>query len=700
MNIINKIAALLLALLLALPLVPVAITPAKANGVKVSAHVSPSSMPGAGDVEIVVTVENETDALLENINISYTGYTSVMGSLDPGESGSDEGSISVSEGQLGKDIPISVSWLTEGISGSSSTSVRVEKSQQPQETAGKPSVDFSRTPSAKSASPGDKITLTYTVKNNSKQAINNVNITDPATSSTIASGTTINAGESKKFTAEVTVNKDLTSTPKITYEYDGDDYNSQLDALTIAVAKASLTLSATADKSSCAKGESINFTITLKNGGSANISNIKLVDDAGEVIRQSASVNAGKSPTVSHSITFDKSRNVVFTATYQSGGEDTTATSDPIAIKVDGEDAPEGEGKVSIVSVETDPEEPEIPGNVTFKVTISNDGDVTLTNIALNEANLGQMATLGELAPGKTHEFSKITKVTEPGEFKFTIKASDDNGGEYESGTKSISIEGEPVPTETETPSATPEETEAPAQKGDGLKTMLIAIVVIIVLIVIAAIALIVLMVQERRAKKKLEEEGNPDDDDDDPDSPGGGSKENPQQIADAPKRRRPQQEEGARRRPPQQNSNRQDGQPPRRRPAEGEPPRRRPQQPREDLEKTQVIPPQNSDEMYATREIPIVRERLGDIGQNIELDDGYEYEEQPRRRRRPPQDEYEDHPRRRDDYYEDDEFEYEERPRKKRRPPEADQAERPRRKTTEDDLNYGPPKRRRKKKE
>lgn len=710
----NRFAALALALLLVLPFLPVPQQAAKANGIQISASVSPASLPGAGTVEVVVTVSNETDAVVENINVSYSGGTIAMGSLDPGESGSVDGPMSVSDDQLGKDLPISVSWVTEGMVGSGSATVNVKKAA-PQESAGTPSVDFSRTPSAKSASPGDKITFTYTVKNSSKDTITNVAITDPAAGSNVASGESIKAGESKNFKAEVTVgNTDITSSPKLTYEYDGDDYNKSLDPQIISVAKASLTIKATADKASANKGDSINFTITLTNGGSTNISNIKLVDDAGDVIRSSASVNAGKSPTVNHSITFEQSRNVVFTATYPSGSETATATSEPIAIKIDGEDTPTGEGKLTIVSVEADPKEPELPGNVTFKVTVQNDGDGTLTNIKLSEAKLGQVGTLSELLPGKTHEFSKITKLTEPGDFTFSATASDDSGGEYESGDKSITIEGEVVPTETLTPSMTPEPTPEPA-RGDGLKTMLIAIVVIVVLIVVAGIALIVLMVQERRAKKLREEEEDPDDDPDDPnpdDKKKQPNKENPQQVAGAPKRRRPPQngehrrppEEGARRRPEdadrrREGERRPEGQPRRRPPQDGEQPRRRVQQPGEDLDSTQVMPPVSGrEEPYATREIPVVRERLGDIAEN--LDD--EYEEQPRRaRRRPPQEDgyYEEQPRRREEYYEDD-YEYEEQPPRRKKPEQQPERPKKRRPEPEDDFNYDPPKRRRKRDE
>lgn len=712
----KNILAVALVCMLALVSLPVAQLPAAAAGeVDISASTSPSSLSAAGSSTITVTVKNNTDSAITSVTISYPGTTDVIDSIAAGASKTSKQKVSISASQLGNPIDIKVDWKGSDGADSQTVTALVEKGAASSEA----SVDFTRTSSAKTASSGDKVTLTYTVKNNGSDSITGVSITDPATSKSVVSGATINAGASKSYTAEITVTKDVTSTPTLKYTSGGSSQTKKLDGLKIAVgqAKGALQLSAKADKTEVTKGSKVTFTITLKNTSSSELNKIKLVDDQGAVVRESASVNAGKSPTVTYSLTMDKSRKVSFIATYPAGSETDRVKTDPIEIKVDGEAAgdTDGTGKIVISTATASPEEiTEFPATVTLKVQVKNDGETDLSNITVEEAKLGEIGTLSELKAGKTKTFTKETKVTEAGSFTFSVKAEDVAGNEYTASSKGVTVTAA-----TPAPEATLEPTETPKARG-SLGTLAIVLIVIVVLIILSAIALIVLVVKERKSKQNSKNGKN---------GPKGSGPNGKKRSTNPDRRENPQQVEGRRRRPDEAGTR--DGQQPRRRPADDDAPRPRRRPMDDDLEKTQVIGGAAgfaSEGMDSTQEMPRV---------DNDYDDGYDdYHEPPRRRRRPVEDdEAVERPRRRpveseyeDDYaerprrtrqpeYDDDEYVERPRrrrpavddsedapaPRRRRRPPvdDDDFEERPRRPRAtrpddDDDFEYGPPRRRR----
>ena len=73
---------------------------------------------------------------------------------------------------------------------------------------------------------------------------------------------------------------------------------------------------------------------------------------------------------------------------------------------------------------------PEIPGDVEFKITLTADGSITLKDIVITEAKLGQIETLAELAPG-TREITKTLRIEEAGNYLFSATAKDEAGTAY-----------------------------------------------------------------------------------------------------------------------------------------------------------------------------------------------------------------------------------------------------------------------------
>lgn len=140
------------------------------------------------------------------------------------------------------------------------------------------------------------------------------------------------------------------------------------------------------------QGAEVNFTITLKNTSAVAINGITVKDDAGNEVRKDISLNPNASTNISYKTTVAESHNYYFVAEFPAGGSTKSEQSAEVPITVSGS---------FLFSMTVTPinQNPEIPGDVEFKITLTADGSITLKDIVITEAKLGQIETLAELAP-------------------------------------------------------------------------------------------------------------------------------------------------------------------------------------------------------------------------------------------------------------------------------------------------------------
>ena len=495
----------------------------------------PSSLSDSGTVNVSGRLTNGTEKNIESVLVECGDVQlEINETIAAGASRSFTlNNVSVSRGQLDQDITVSATWPE----GSSTGTFKVASKQ---ETV---SVAFTRTASSRTVQKGDTVRLTYDIKNTGTATLTNLTLTDSCVDGTIASGVTLAAGESKQYTAQVRVNSDVSSVPKITYTAGGSSRSKSLDALKITIAEAKLSMTATADKTEVDVGDKVTFTIKLQNDSAVAISGIRVMDNSGTVVRSSANLAAttGSTPkvlTITHEMTIDAAQSVSFSASFTANGQTQTVNTDPIDITIAG--AVDPDVTPLELSVSADPAVPTFPGDVTFTATVTNTSSVALQNVVVSEAQLGQLGTAASLAAGASQTFTKTVTVSTAGTYAFTATANDASGASVRSASASLNLNTAASPT--------PE----PESGGNILNTLFIVMIVIVVLIVLSGIALVVLMVQERRAKKNGKGGKNGK-------GPGGPNGTGPsgrrtrEREADAepPRRRRPTEvEEPVRRRP------------------------------------------------------------------------------------------------------------------------------------------------------
>ena len=298
---------------------------------------------------------------------------------------------------------------------------------------------------------GDTVSYTVTVKNDGNLTITDVTVTDERTglTETIAS---LAPGAEQTFETSTTVteadilsghiindatatgtspdpeNPDVPVTPGHT-----DDDPEDLDT-TLTVNK---TISnEPADGEAYKLGETIEYTITVTNDGNVTYENVKVTDEltGDEWTIESLGVGETKTLTTSH---------VVTEADILAGevANTVTAKADPIDDPKDPENpkTPEGEDTVTTAD-EGDPDGPTPPivepnGHLTvtkvttstpangetyaldetiaYKVTVTNDGNLTITDITVTDELTGDEWTVASLKPGVSATFKTSYTVTE-----------------------------------------------------------------------------------------------------------------------------------------------------------------------------------------------------------------------------------------------------------------------------------------------
>lgn len=454
--------------------------------------VTPSSLPATGGtVDLKGTLKNTTDKSITSVHLQVgSKELDITDTIASGASKSFTMSgISIGAGDIGHEMSLSIDWSGDGgIAGNDTKTFSVPLKT---ETV---SLSFTRTANNQKVQKGDSVKLTYNLKNTGTAVITNLKLTDSCVDGTILQGLTLNPNESKSVTSTVVVNDEVTSIPKVEYTAGGVNKSKSLDALKITIANADISISATADKTQINAGETVRFTITLTNESAVAISNIKVTDDIGNIIRNNASIKATTGTTKQKTvITYDSAlstgRSVSFTASYTSGTETASKTSDPILVNVAG--LVPGASPLAL-TVSVSPVALTFPGDVTFTVTVKNTSGQTISAISVNEASLGNVGSIVSLAPGGQQTLTKIATLQAPGSFTFRASGNDASGNLIEPATQDVSVTsqvGSPTP-EVVNPSG-----------SDTLSTLFIVMIVIVVLIVIAGVVLVILMIQEKRAK-------------------------------------------------------------------------------------------------------------------------------------------------------------------------------------------------------
>ena len=323
-------------------------------------------------------------------------------------------------------------------------------------TGGEPELSINRTITPLTAQKDQEISITYEIANTGAVDVTGVSIKENSgisgTSVTIPS---IAAGETEKHTFTATMgSRDLTSAATVTYKAGGKTYTSRVEAATIKYGEVKLGATLKADKKGGAPGDTVKLTLTLKNTGTVDFTDVKVTDATLGEVFTGVTVPKGETVTLEKEITITESQDLQFAVT---------------GVNETGEPVETATGRVSIIatdptqqivlSVEAEADREQvyrIPGTVKFTIRVHNESAVDVENIRIRAVDT-TVYTFDSIPAGETRSVSRDMDISMAGTFQFTASAVDqlEQTLVFESNRIPITY-APPTPVPTEAPLVTP----------------------------------------------------------------------------------------------------------------------------------------------------------------------------------------------------------------------------------------------------
>lgn len=470
---------------------------AHAEEARINITANPTELTDAGSVTFTFEIANyNADYPMTDVAITYnsTVYNILHGAQIP-PSGSARDitlTLNVSQNQLGKPITFLLTWTRNG-------EPMRQEAQYTIAQADNPIITVTRTADKTNAKPGEKVTITYTLKNTTKFDMTGITLIDENISDMpIFEEETLRASRTTAYDFTYTMgDESVTSTPLVTYMVNGRTKTfSSLDPLELTMVLIKLDLRVQAGTPT---SNGVTFTIDLINTGTQAISNILITDERINPVNETPfNLEPGESRSLSYVVLplmTEPLRGVQF----KLSGTDPFAQAYDLAPEDIYEVYPYvDESQISVtVRAETITPWTRETGTVSARIVIINHSSVELTSVKVTETTLGLLAEYDILPVGET-SFDRDLKLGSPRNLSITVKGHDPTGTNRVLGSYEM-----PIAYGTET---APEATATPVPVGggnfsifsgisDGISKILI---ILGVLMVLSLIILVVLTAMER----------------------------------------------------------------------------------------------------------------------------------------------------------------------------------------------------------
>lgn len=400
-------------------------------------------------------------------------------------------SLNVSQSQLGKPITFVVSWVRNGEPMNQEASITIQQAENP-------TITITRAANTTNAKPGEKVVLTYTVKNTTKFDMSNITLIDENVSdSPVLQLDSLRASGTYSIDYSFIMGEEsLISIPFATYTVNGKTKTfSSLDPLEIVMVRIQLALNV---QMGTPTANGVTFTILIENTGTQAISAISVSDERANLVNAAPfSLAPGEETTLSFLIVPAMSE-PLRTVQFSLSGTDSFGNPYSLAPEDGYEVYPFVDASQINVAVRAETVTPWTAdsGKLSARITITNHSTVELTSITVLEASIGVIKNYDILTAGET-SFELDVELGSPRNLSITVKGYDPTGMNRELASCVM-----PVAYGTET---APEETETPAPSGgnmtifDGLMSGVAKVLVVLaVLMVLSFIILVVLFAMER----------------------------------------------------------------------------------------------------------------------------------------------------------------------------------------------------------
>lgn len=339
---LKKLCSLMLAVVLAATCFFCFAGTAYAAGMDAIVKVSKKSLPGPGTVGLQITITN-TGSPVQDVTITYPDSSQKisLGNMATGASETHENSRwEITQAMLGKPLTFEVTWMTENGQMMSGTTPPITI----EEAAETVDIKATATVSSTHVEEGEKATFTFTFENRGDVEVTNAYlIAEPLNDGNrLGDDFSVGPGETNTKTWTPTINEELTVRPVYTYTVAGEEHTLSCDPITVRVGEddgtgtAELTISATANSTTVAPGDEVEFSIAVANQGTAEVSNVRVTCSNGQSAQlPQQSLSGGASVSGTQTVKVDATQDFTFTVTGTSDGAAVRAESEPVAIKVD-----------------------------------------------------------------------------------------------------------------------------------------------------------------------------------------------------------------------------------------------------------------------------------------------------------------------------------------------------------------------------
>ena len=485
-----------------------------------SAAIVPVSMTVAGEGTITVTLLNENQAAEDGTGTPLTDiviyspmypemyFASEGVSVPAGESKGFSCSYLFTEEMLDTDIPLSVSWIDGDNAKGKDLTIKVQRTKAT-------TVTLTRVASSKQASPGEEITLTYTVTNTGMTPVTVTSLVDRAIGgkeSILKEKVTIEGGAKHDLQYVYKMGRNtVESAPVVTYkdEATGEEQTATASPITLGMISSKISVEVLQGE---ATANGVMFTLNLTNNGNQRISGIVITDDLGNRVNPEAfALAVGESRQLTYNVLTDTERYVVFNLSGETGnGDDYEDKTKSYVVRkyID----PSLLGIQLTASVT---ETLNSAGSVEVKFDINNTGTMEMKDLVISEVTTEiaedgtEQQKLTELyrtdtIPTGTFSVPVTLYVGQPRDLAFLVEMKDPAGNPYTYNAY-VTAEYLGVGNVEETPQAQQSAINTlGASVGDSIsRALTVALIVLAALVVISVVAMIVLSALEKKQRRE-----------------------------------------------------------------------------------------------------------------------------------------------------------------------------------------------------
>ena len=288
-----------------------------------------------------------------------------------------------------------------------------------------PDVRFTRDFSSRFAEYGHQVTVSYTIRNDGALPMEKITVRDGLIGK-IGEIESLEAGDKKTISARVTITETCTSSPRITYEYNGQKHEQECASERINLAKVRLSVELDADKTNVAPGEMVTLRLSLVNDGNVNLYGLRAEEPVlGELGSLVSSLPPGEECVVTRTVQMKSAGTFQFTISGTSDtGETISVQSNEMSVLV----TPVAAEIQLTLRAEPDKIELPGPGQVTFSLYVNNECSLELRNVALQEAARGTVRELVFVPTGEMPAITEVYDVSQSEIFRFQVQVTDSVG--------------------------------------------------------------------------------------------------------------------------------------------------------------------------------------------------------------------------------------------------------------------------------